>query len=205
MADNKKRIANCVCGGRGRLLQGELGFSVRCEFDPGLHMVPSYKHEGKAISEWNIRQAKMDNLDRKAVCAYHKRTSYGKLQQEPSAAQQPMKPTEDEETTPASENGAEALRCITCGMLIPPACRSKRYCSPECAEESRRIQKQGHDQRLRAEAAAQRPQIPCAECGKLFPEHGSKKYCSPACSDLSLQRRRREASKRFREKKKANR
>ena len=70
-------VVNCVCGGKARIGFGEVGFYVRCEFDPGFASAPEYITPKRAANAWNKAQLEMEQLTRDAVCAYHRRKSYG--------------------------------------------------------------------------------------------------------------------------------
>ena len=71
----------------------------------------------------------MDQLSRDAKAARKAGLSYGRYM---DTKQQP-KPI----VRRSKKKKVEELRCINCNMLIPPACTSNRYCSPECAHAAR--------------------------------------------------------------------
>ena len=126
-------LNKCVCGGTAYIREGEGGYSVRCERDPGFASVPLFSSQKKAIRAWNKAQDEMEFVTVCAVSAYHTRRSYGQymaaLPEKPPAVRYPKKE--------AAENPVLELRCIHCGMLIPAQCSSKNYCSEICAERYR--------------------------------------------------------------------
>lgn len=75
----------------------------------------------------------MDQLARDAMAARKAGMTYGKYM---ATKPQPESP----ERYPKKKKKETAPRCVNCDMLIPPACKSRKYCCSECAEEARRKQ-----------------------------------------------------------------
>lgn len=191
-------LYKCACGGTAYIWQGETGYSVRCEKDPGMASVPVFQSQKKAVNAWNKEQENMDQLTADAVCAYHAGTSYGKyiarIPIKPQAVRFPKR--EKEVKSPVLE-----LRCLHCNMLIPPGWRSKKYCSETCAvnyrEKQARIRK-----KLAKEIVVDPNTNLCALCGKpVPPDSGRYKYCCKECASKAAQlqrieiRRKRKAAR----------
>lgn len=191
----KEKIRQCACGGRGRVVIGEAGFSVRCEMDPGVVEVQQYKTEARAVRAWNERQEDMDSLDRAAVTAYHRGTSYGKLVAD-GMAPPPLETKKPFQPKPKMEEGVE-LRCLHCGMIIPADCRSNRYCSPTCAQAYRDARRRLLEKQKRMERP--KPVNKCVLCGEpIDPQSGRIKYCGEVCAGAAQRMRVLEDGKRRR-------
>lgn len=121
-------VVDCVCGGKARIHRGEVGFYVRCEFDPGFASATEYCTAKRAANAWNKAQLEMEQLTRDAVCAYHRRKSYGQY-----IAGIPVElPAKREDK---SESVAEDVpRCQECGKPMPPNTTRIKYCSAVCAD-----------------------------------------------------------------------
>ena len=181
-------VVNCVCGGKARIDFAEVGFYVRCEFDPGFASATEYTTPKRAANAWNKAQEEMEQLTRDVVCAYHRRKSYGQyiagvpvtMEERPAKPEVPEPPD---------------LRCVCCGLVIPAESTSKKYCSPACAERYREEQQRLRQSRLESACAAEitldddRPR--CLECGKPIPRGSKKfKYCCAECADKALERQK---------------
>lgn len=83
----------------------------------------------------------MDQLSKDAVAAQKAGLSYGRyMATKPQKAPAVRYPKKEKKID-------EGYRCVNCGMLIPAGVRSKKYCSPECANEMR--MQQHNDRRRR--------------------------------------------------------
>ena len=188
-------LYKCVCGGTAYIRFGELGYTVRCERDPGLAEAPPFRTEKKAIREWNKAQEEMEQLTVDAVRAYHRRLSYGQyIAQLPVAVPAVRYPKKQSAEAPVVE-----LRCLHCGMLIPASSRSKKYCCADCAEKYRDKQKQIRKKLAGAIEVPKEPERMCAMCGNpIPPESGRYRYCCEACAQKAIQIQSREFNKRRR-------
>lgn len=173
-------IHKCVCGGTAFIRKGEGGYSARCQRDPGFVSVPVFPSQKKAIRAWNKAQDEMDLLTVCAVSAYHNRKRYGQymaaLPEKPPAVRYPKKQ--------AAVDTVLELHCIHCGELIPADCKSKKYCSEECAVHYREKQKRIRN-KLAAELVIDAEPEPryCALCGRPIPADVNRyKYCSEECA-----------------------
>lgn len=169
-------VYNCVCGGIAEMKKTEAGFYFCCEHDPGLVIPAVYTSPGRAAQAWNQRQQKMDNCDRQAVCAYHKRQSYG---QYVAGIPVPLPAVRFPKGQPSDRREPH---CVNCGMVIPPEAKNMKYCSEVCAEEARSKKKtEGASPSMLSKKETIKV---CIRCGKPIPAHDSRrKYCSAECAE----------------------
>ena len=187
-------LYKCVCGGTAYIRKGEGGYSVRCQRDPGFASVPLFPSQKKAVRAWNKAQEEMDNTTVCVVCAYHSGMSYGKyvagLPEKLPAVRYPKKET-------AIADPVLELHCIHCGERIPADCKSKKYCSEECAVRYREKQKRIRN-KLAAELVIDAEPEPryCALCGRPIPKDSTRyKYCSEECAVKAVRIQSREYNK----------
>ena len=141
----------------------------------------------------------MDQLSIDAMEARRLGLSYGKY----IALYRPEKPPAVR--YPKMRSNGEIL-CAQCGSPIVNGSNRKKYCSQDCADEARRLQRQNickdteSELELDETRSEEKPRPACILCGKLIPAYAARrKYCSATCSDQALNEQRRQANLRRRE------
>lgn len=141
----------------------------------------------------------MDQLDIDAKEARRLGLSYGKY----IALYRPEKPPA---VRYSKRQGGGELLCAQCGSPIANGSNRKKYCSQDCADEARRLQRQNacketeNDLELDEMQPEEKPCPACILCGKPIPAFAARrKYCSATCSDQALNEQRRQANLRRRE------